>query len=251
LDACVEWLNTSTWAASQDHLASHTLLLSDAGVTALAEIALSYPGDPQIERYGSLLAASRKGGIDAAYKPLLAADVAVAWRAISDLTDSKRFLNEHREELLSDHAMAALSTEDALGAALLTLVRSDQTDFAYQVLEHPETGAKALPPARRLPDAERLWAIATLCYFATTDDNRRTQAAMHIAIALSMGGESEKAVELTRQLRQGQAQTPELLDELADAITHHPQHAATLTALLRTLSTPIDETATKKPAEAR
>ncbi len=238
IETCVEWLRTPTWVASRDYLTSHAELLSETGVAALTEVALDYPEEPLIAQHHALLREIGQAGIDSSYKPLLAADVARAWRAIGDLEDSERFLLEHLEELSSDYAIAALSERDPLGVAVLTMARAGEADLAYRVMKGAETQVEVLVAARHAPEPERLWAVSTICLAAAADDAQRAKAALHIAIALAIAGSREVSVDMVHQLHLGESPVDELLDDLADAIAHHPQHAATLTTLLRSLSAP-------------
>ncbi len=240
LDACGAWLSSPTWAASRDYIASHAeAVLSEAGEIALAEIALAHPNNPVMAQYEKLQRAIRQDGIDSAYSSLLIAEVARTWRTIGDPGESKRFLLEHSDQLFTDDAFATLAQqEDSVGVALLTLIRSDELEQAYLIMEHNDARTSALAKARHDGDPDKLRAVSFLCYAASDSDEQRTTAALHLAIALALSGEIEEAVRVVRELREDEPQLARLLDDVADTITHHPQQSTAITPLLRALSEP-------------
>jgi hypothetical protein len=121
ITACAGWLNTHTWAESREYLLANAgRLLSDTGKTALAEIAFDYPDDPTITGHQTLLDTCRHAGVEPAYRSLLIGETTRAWRSLSNPNESKRFLVEHRDQLLTDEAMDTLQQDDdLLGQALL------------------------------------------------------------------------------------------------------------------------------------
>jgi hypothetical protein len=237
MTACIEWLNTRTWTDSLAYLVANSdLILSDIGTTALAEIALRYPHDPQIAHHQTLLEACRRDGVDPAYAPLLISETVQTWRSIDDLDESKRHLLDHRDAILDDDAPAAIPDDDLIGHALIELTRADDIDRGYELLTNPDaTRAAALTHARQHADTGKLRAVAILCYATATDDAQRAQALAHVALSVVLAGKVDDATEIVREIREG-ADIAALISDFTDAIAHRPDHAASIATLIRALT---------------
>ena len=238
LQAAADWINTPTWSQSHAVLISNAdRFLTDCGETALAELALMSRGDPTVTDHERILQAAREHGIDEIYRPLLILDTVDAWLEIDDLDGSKRYLIEHHDDLTTPAAAETLAQQDALvHHSLVALARDGQTDRAYELLQAPDELPGALAAARREAGLEQLHAIAQLAHATARTDDEQALAAIHVAIALVLTGEDEHATQQTGQLDEPDLDTTPLIHALTDAITHHPDHAPALAALIRQLT---------------
>jgi tetratricopeptide (TPR) repeat protein len=236
LVSCAEWLDTNTWAESRDYLLGHAdQLLTETAMVALGEIALAMPNDSIVSRHEALLEACRRGGADSAYRSLLIADTVREWRSLTDPKESRKFLLEHRDELLTDEASTAVAqVRDMRGQALLGLALADETELAYAILEGREPSTEALADARRHRDSDQLHFVAALCLTAADDDAQRAQAAVHLAMSLAMAGRGDEGSSLIHEACKA-GHIPAAIDDLTDAISYRTQDAASLANLIRAL----------------
>ncbi len=225
---CVEWINTDSWSDSKAFLSANAdqLLAPDAEV-ALAELELTHPGVPEIRLHLELLADCRRDGIDAAYRPVLLRETFTEWQAIDDPAEAKRFLLDHRDELMTAeaHALAA-EVDDAVAHGILGLALEGDVDLAYALLDDPDRARVALADARRDGSPMTLIAIAQV-----TPD--RAIMLVHIAIGLVLTHQTEQALEVLEQLPE---EHPDAIADISDAIQHRPDHAVGLAALISALS---------------
>jgi tetratricopeptide (TPR) repeat protein len=234
ITSCAKWMETNTWAESRDYLVAHAdSLLTENGQVALAEIALALSNDAYISQHQALLEACRRDGIDSPYRPLLIRDTVGAWRALTDPQESKKFLFDHLDDLLTDEALvAAEQASDMQGGALLGLARAGEVELAYAIVEGQESAAAALTNARRTGEPDQLQFISLLCYSAAEDDAQRAAAAVHLAMSLVIVGKVDDASKVIREGCKAN-DVSAAMNDLTDAIAHRTEDAASLASLLQ------------------
>jgi tetratricopeptide (TPR) repeat protein len=234
LTKCAEWLNTNTWTESRDFLLKHAdRLLTEDGPVALSEIALAFPNNATVSSHETLLEACRRDGVDPSYRPLLIGDTVREWQSLTDPQESKKFLFDHRDDLLTDEASAIVKqTNDIQGRALLNLARTDEVEFAYAILEGKEPSTKALTDARRAANPDQLQSVAMLCLAVADDDAQRAAAVVHLAMGLTIAGRGGDATKIIRETCKA-SDVSAAINDLSDAIAHRPEDAASLASLLQ------------------
>jgi tetratricopeptide (TPR) repeat protein len=235
LSTCAEWIDTPTWNESREYLvANKDRLISDNGRAALDEFKLLSPDNAT--RHRTILDACERDGIDEAYKIFLVADAVAAWSALDDPQESKRYLLENRETLLTPEAVTLLANDEEIAASALLDIAIDSLDLACELIVDPEVHEGALRAAAEKGDFRQLGAIATFSHEKATNDAERALTLTYVAIALSGLGNQENAVSVVAGLDETGVDLTPLIAVLTDAISAHAEHAAQFAGLIRALS---------------
>jgi hypothetical protein len=233
--AVTEWLATPTWEASREFLiANEAVLLSDAGRTALGELSLANPGSAVVAHHVAILEAPDRDGIDAAYEAPLAGETAVAWAKHDDLEESKQFLLEHGEHLLTPVAVTLLAERGHEGAsALLNLAISSSVDLAYELFAEPGRRESAMASAAAAGEFQLLGPMASFCALIAEEEGERALALAYLAVALAASGETARAKSVLEGIS---ADSGPLITVITSAISAHSAHAADLASLIDVLN---------------
>jgi hypothetical protein len=247
LQSVLEWIDMPTWQASYDYLREHAgTLMSDAAQPVFDELELAAPDDPTIQQRRALLGAAQQHGIDVAYRELLVGEVVDAWINTDTWAASRAFLDEHHTDLTSDEAVAILADRTADGQpaaiihhALLTLVRLDQADRAYDAITEPAQLQAELDAARGDADSTRLIAYATIGVATASDDEAAAQACFHLALGDALTDDPATDPDLVVRAK-GLApdQVPVWLGYISALLGARPDRQTALIALSQTLLAP-------------
>jgi hypothetical protein len=241
------WINMPDWQASCDYLHPHaTMLLSDAVPPVFDELELETPDHPSLQQHRTLLGAAQQHGIDVAYRALLVGEIVDAWSNTDTWTASRAFLDAHYADLASDEAMAILAdwaTDDQSAAsmhhALLTLVRLDQADRAYDAIQDAAQLQAELAAARGDADPTRLIAYATIGVGTAPDDEAIAQACFHLALGQALTNDLAINRGLVIRARElAPDQVPVWLGYISALLGARPDRQATLISLSQTLLAP-------------
>jgi hypothetical protein len=204
----IEWISTTTWDDSQAFLVAHdATLLTDMAEATLEHLIDLTPGQPQVVLHLAILQAARSHGIDAAYTVLGESVVRQAlterlagWVASTPRwEESRRFLEEHSTELLTDEAEDILQTladqnpdtlELIAHLGLLALCQSDGVEAAYALLEESERLRSPIDVLTQDDDPARTVALARLRAGLRPDDG---DAHFDHAVAALAAGRSQEA----------------------------------------------------------
>jgi hypothetical protein len=241
------WITMPTWQASCDYLREHaTMLLSDAVQPVFNELELETPDNPTIQQRRALLSAAQQHGIDVAYRVLLVGEVVDAWINTDTWTASRAFLDEHHADLAGDEAIAILAdrvadseSAEVIHYALLTLVRLDQEDRAYDAIMDPAHLQTELDAARGDADPTRLIAYATIGVATASEDEAAAQAYFHLALGQALTDDPATDHDLV-VMAKGLApdQVPVWLGYIGTLLGARPDRQATLIPLSQTLLAP-------------
>ena len=169
-DLISQWTATTTWTEEATLLRQRQPdILSPAFPGTLKLLEELYPAHPGLARIRSLLDLITSEGFDRALAGLDSADQVTRlvsdWIATETWDDSKRYLDDHREELHSQEAMALLAdqTDNAEVLSHLGILHLDQAlglDATYTVVTDPTAGEAYIDQAIRTGSTELLQAIA-------------------------------------------------------------------------------------------
>ena len=208
------WLAAATYYEQRDYLAAHPELLSVDGAAALNEAIMTI-AEPAGSRYREILDAARAHGVDAAYKPFFKMLLAVRFVAAPPATQ-RVLLGEHRTSLLDDQVrqhLVVMRAEDSnsrphidRALALLDLAHSNDPTLldALDALDEPTRFPALL--ADTLPD--RSSSVAPLATLALSVANTRAEAAtaaVYLAIAAAVAGDTADAADTIRMARKWDA----------------------------------------------
>jgi hypothetical protein len=218
LDLVGRWVVTKTYgeaaALAREHAQS---LLEGPTELALEEIGLLL-GDPAAtaeER--EILTEARERGFEAAYLPYVTAELVRSYLA-ADLDAQVQNLREHRGLLLSDASAEIL--EDLTypdqpthisGSALLTLARHGLERQAMVSLASTEARSELVDALVGPPDAEALLAFGQLLATVAVDEPAMATSLFYAALALVLGGESDRGAEALRDARRTHDETVQAL----------------------------------------
>ena len=230
----VEWIVAPNWAGSKDFFAAHVEeLLAPPATIALEELQLLV--SPRADQHQLLLEDIRERGIDAAYRPLLLADLLTDWISVVSWQDSRSFAEEHAADLLTGEAEIALfrlgqPTATVVHLALLRLARREGIAAAYACVTDRRFAADRMQ--RALAEVEPD-PIAELAALEGQVFGERFLAAAHLAVAASLMGEVMTDTTGLEEL----AEQADLADrqrvaaEIAELAGRVPEHAGLLDAL--------------------
>jgi hypothetical protein len=146
----------------------------------------------------------------------------------------------------SDEALAIIAdrtaedqSEAIIHHALLTLLRLNQVDRAYEAIMDPAQLHAELAAARGDADPTRLIAYATLGMAAASNDADTAQALFHLALGQALTDAPVADQEyLLSAMKLAPGQVPVWLDYLSALLGSRPDRQETLIALSRTLLSP-------------
>jgi tetratricopeptide (TPR) repeat protein len=147
----IAWIETPTWEQSQEFLTTHRdQLLSTAGQTTLAALALANPNNQPLNLHVNLLHAAQRHGIDTAYDQLRAEAAAARTTAVlrdwldlpPDWPASRAYLAEHASDLSTPTSIAMLHqacqrtpTESHLWRHLGLLLLGEHAPAGYAAIQ--------------------------------------------------------------------------------------------------------------------
>ena len=170
VDLISQWAAATTWTEEATLLRQRQPdILSPTFPGALKLLEELYPAHPGLARIRSRLDLITSEGFDRALVGLNSADQVTRlvsdWIATETWDDSKRYLDDHREELHSQEAMALLAdqTDNAEVLSHLGILHLDQAlglNATYIVVTDPTAGEAYIDQAIRTGSTELLQAIA-------------------------------------------------------------------------------------------
>ena len=170
VDLISQWAAATTWTEEATLLRQRQPDILNPTFTGTLELLEElYPAHPGLARIQSRLDLITSEGFDRALADLDSADQVTRlvsdWIATETWDDSKRYLNDHREKLHSQGAMALLAdqTDTAEVRGHLGILHLDQAlgpDATYTVVTDPTAGETYIDQAIRTGDTELLQAIA-------------------------------------------------------------------------------------------
>ncbi|MEU9169110.1 tetratricopeptide repeat protein [Streptomyces sp. NPDC048420] len=240
------WIDTESYEAEQDHLATHPELLSPEADNAVDEALLGL-GQEVADRYRDLRQQARSTGVEAAYRPLL--NTILASEFVTAEPGVQRTLLESRHvDLLDDstrQAVARYTSDDDpeisrrgyRANALLTLAQLNAQHSALDALDAPAKFRALLSESARSPQSPALEAIAILALTAATDDALVATAEYHLALAAAIDNDLDYADTLLASAcdRLPEA-VPAWIADLADIARHHPAALTLISRLTERLS---------------
>ena len=207
------WITTPTYTDEHTYLREHPHLLDPTADPAINEALLPLP-DEDAERYRTLRHTARTHDIDTAYQPLLLPILATDFAHASP-TEQRHLLNQHPHDLLTDTVTDTLTTiadtdddDQERGAALrahalLTLAATPNPHPTLQqvwhALDHPDQFPTLLRNTAARPQPDQLHPLAWIALTTADNDDQATTAALHLAIAATLTGDTDQATHWAHQ----------------------------------------------------
>ncbi len=237
----IEWISAPTWQRSKSFFAAHAERLRDDATVVVLEELVRLAGPPA-RRHLDLLEQMRTTGIDAAYQPLLVEDVVTDWISVASWQDSRSFAEQHAHELITPEAESALirlgrPTATVVHLAVLGLARQDGLTAAYGYLMDRTLAAGRMRQA--LAEVE-LDTTTLLALLEGQVFGEPFAAAAHLAMVGSLAGETMNDTNMLQELAEHAdiAERQRVAAEIAELISHVPEHARRLGSLPEILLRP-------------
>lgn len=202
-----QWIDTATWPDSQAFLTAHAdALLSDQAEGALEHLIDEFPGESTRPLHLRLLQDARRDGVDPAYLAMhttrrgeMLTDLLITWVDTNTWQQSRQFLDEYGDELLTDDAETLLHTlfdanpdhpDRLTHLGLLALCRLHGLEQAYGLLSQAGAAPTQPPPA-----SPRDWlALVRLRAGLNPDDSDSLYEHAVVALMSEMPAEAEQAI---------------------------------------------------------
>ena len=232
------WITCDSLLSSRNYLEDRPSLLHSTTDAILEEFRFAGASGELIDQAQDIISRARATSVREAYAPLLVADSMDRWLNSEDWIEH---LNENPELLTFDFASyvskMAGQDEEAYGplAAILELVKRDESGIVREIEKDPCAGFKFLQPAWRSKDVSRLAALASLIRGLDNDDSYKIKSTTALAVARVLQNREADAKRLMMEAMKeaGADDVKGMTEILGDALAHHPSFAPSFAALIQ------------------